>query len=316
MELSVISGEDISRRVDIGRIVEAVEAGFSRGRARQEPRVIADLGAGTVLIMSAHDDEHYVAKYIAIHPGNAAAGLPTANSLVLLARRATGVPLSIMEGGILTAYRTGATSAVVAKHLAPGGDLTVGFLGAGLQARAHAAALARVLRLRRILVHDPDRGRAESFASSVGTIAEVSLAGSPEAIARESDVIVAATTSRTPVFPGSSLDPERDALIISIGWLDVNSREVDEETVRRSALVVVDTEAALEESAELRGALGSGALGRDKVIDLASLLRRSWDRGRPRGPVLYKGVGTPLEDLFAAVAVYEELGRSAISVEL
>ncbi|MGC9075680.1 MAG: ornithine cyclodeaminase family protein [Conexivisphaera sp.] len=322
MELAMISRDTLSREVDIGRIVEAIEEGFLRDDARAEPRIIADTGRGTMLVMTAHDAAYSIVKYIGIYPGNTGLGLPTASSIVLLAESSTGVPVAAVDGSLLTVYRTGATSAVVAKHLLRGGSLTVGFIGSGLQARAHAAALRSALgsRIVRALTYDVDGARAEALASALrrDMSLEASVAEDPDYLVISSDLVVATTTSRSPVFHGDILADGRHRLIISIGWLDVNSTEVDRETVRRSSMIVVDTEAALSESAEIRNALESMDTAHERILTLAELLRRtrSGNLSSPIGTVLYKGVGTALEDLFAAESVYRSLRNSANRVTL
>ncbi len=305
VELAIISG-DLLSGLDVGRLVDAIEEGFLRGKAVAEPRLITTVGGGTALVMSAHDDRFLALKYIGVYPGNAALGLPTASSIVLLADGSTGVPLAIIDGSLLTAYRTGATSAVVARRAAPEGPLSLGFLGAGLQARAHAAALLAALggRAEDALVYDLDEGRARELARYIGKSLRARVASSPEEVMGSSNVIVAATTSRSPVVLGGSLGRE-DVLVISIGWLDERSKEVDEEVVRRSSLIVVDSEAALREAAELREALEKGAVDRGRIATLAELLREG--RRRPPGLVLYKGVGTAVEDLLAAELAYYEM---------
>jgi ornithine cyclodeaminase/alanine dehydrogenase-like protein (mu-crystallin family) len=317
MRVSVIPGRLISESLDVGKLIGAIEEGFRRADAMLEPRAIYPVDGGTVLLMSAHDSRYHVLKYIAIYPRNAELGLPTASSVVVLSRSSTGEPLSIIEGGLLTAYRTGATSAAVAKRLAPRGRLTVGFLGAGAQARAHAAALSRVLAIERAVIHDPNWGRAEELSRFIreGLGVPAEAVRDPDALAGASDVLVAATTSRVPVVRWEALAGRGDKLVISIGWLDVHSREVDEATVLRSSLRVVDTYAALEEAAELREPVRRGLLGRGDFVELRALLSGP-PTSHPGGIVLYKGVGTPLEDLFAAEAAYEELGGAAEAVDL
>lgn len=305
----MISRDTISSHVDIGRLMDAIEEGFVRAGAELEPRMISKAGGGTALLMPAHDDEYYVAKYIGIYPRNAELGLPTASSLLMLASGRTGVPLAIMDGGLLTAYRTAATSAVVARHLAPRIPVTVGFIGAGLQARVHATALRAALRVDRVLVYDVDRARSEKFSELLRDAVNVGVEHDPDNLVRASDVVVSATTSRDPVFRGDALGGAGGSkLIISVGWVDASSREIDDETLRRSSAIIVDTRAALEEAAELREALGGGVIGRDKIVELSDLLKGKYsNKFSDNSPVLYKGVGTALEDLLAAEAVYRDL---------
>lgn len=94
-------------------------------------------------------------KWVAAYPGNPAQGLPYISALVILNDAATGLPLSVMDGSWMTAWRTGAVSAVTAKRLARPGSRVLGLCGAGVQGRTNLRSLALVLKdLEEVRVYD------------------------------------------------------------------------------------------------------------------------------------------------------------------
>src|SRR5579864_481338 len=100
-------------------------------------------------------------KWVSAFPENKQRGLPAVSGLVILNDPETGLPEAILDAAWITAARTGAVSAVAARALARPESQTLGLLGAGVQARAHVAALKLALpRLRRVLVYAP---RAEAM---------------------------------------------------------------------------------------------------------------------------------------------------------
>jgi ornithine cyclodeaminase/alanine dehydrogenase len=106
-------------------------------------------------------------KWVSGYPDNASRGLPYISGLLILNDDETGVPLSIMDCTWITAMRTGAATAVAAKHLARPEARTVGILGCGVQARSHLEALGAVFSLERVIGYDIVPERAERFAHEV-----------------------------------------------------------------------------------------------------------------------------------------------------
>jgi ornithine cyclodeaminase/alanine dehydrogenase len=179
----------------------AVEAAFlaaSRGRATTRPALSIPAGGaasfrakGGVLL----DEGFGAVKWYGYFPGNAAAGVAEFRPLVLLNEAATGLPVAIMGGDLITAMRTAAITAVGAKHLARPGSSTIGFVGCGTQARANLRALLPIVPLRRALLHGNRAATMEAFASFVrqeGLAAEI-VADPRDALAAE---IVVTTVPR------------------------------------------------------------------------------------------------------------------------
>jgi ornithine cyclodeaminase/alanine dehydrogenase len=107
-------------------------------------------------------------KWVSGFPDNPERGLPYVAGLLILNDVETGLPLAIMDAGWITAMRTGAATAVAAKHLARPDASSIGILGCGVQGRSNLEALQAVLPLARAHAFDTDREVAERYAREMG----------------------------------------------------------------------------------------------------------------------------------------------------
>jgi len=71
--------------------------------------------------------------------------LPLLSGVVILSDPADGAPLAVMDGGVITAWRTGAGVGVAVRHLGRPETQTAAVLGCGARARSSVRALAAVL---------------------------------------------------------------------------------------------------------------------------------------------------------------------------
>jgi alanine dehydrogenase len=228
------------------------------------------------------------AKLVTFYPGNR--DLPTHHALVLLFRAETGEPLAVMDGRLITEMRTAAVSAVATKALARRDASVLALIGSGVQARSHLEALRQVRELREVRVWSPRH--ADAFARDFGARA----ARSAEEAVRGADLIVTATTSRTPVLAGAWVSP--GAHVNVVGATRPDWRELDDDLVRRAKLVVESREAAAREAGDVAAA---GAISAEigEVLRGAKPGRESDDE-----ITLFKSVGVAVEDIASADLVY------------
>jgi ornithine cyclodeaminase/alanine dehydrogenase-like protein (mu-crystallin family) len=319
-------------RADLERVfapldmIEALARAFRRyakGSCAVPLRTTTPVGADGVLLAmpAAFSDgpEHGLGtKLVSVYPGNLARGHPTVYASYVLMDGATGQPLALLEATFLTALRTGATSALAARHLARPDARRVVCFGAGVQARFQLLCLAAARRLERVVVcgRDPDRARGFVAAMKEALGGIVELGDDPRAAVREADLIVCATTSVTPVVFGADLQP--GVHVDAVGAFRPAERELDSEAVRR-ARVVVDTYAgALEEAGDIVIPLREGVIDRAHVVaELAELVTgKRAGRTSERDITVFKSVGFALEDLAAAQLAYERARAKGIGVEV
>ncbi len=163
--------------------------------------------------------------------------LPRASALIVLNDVERGLPLTVMDGTLISAMRTGAASGVGAKYLARQNAAIIGLIGAGVQSRTQLMAM-KVVRpgLQRALVFDIRRDRAEAFAAEMGPRLnlDIQLADSSEAVARQADILVTATTNITkPIIHNGWLRP-------GSFYAHVSGYECEYDLLRRADKVIVD----------------------------------------------------------------------------
>ena len=281
----------------MGDLIAAMERALqalSSGEVVQPTRAIVPITehAGFLGSMPAYASGQLGAKLVTFFPDNQ--GIPTHHAVIVLFRADTGEPVAIMDGRLITEMRTGAVSAVATRMLAREDASILAILGSGAQARSHLEALRLVRQFREVRVWSPRH--AGAFAREFG----VHEASSPEHAVRGADVIVVATTSRTPVLFGDWLSP--GVHINAVGAVRPEWRELDDAVLRAAKLYVESREAASCESGDVRAAGGIVAeIG--EVIGGTKPARQSDEE-----ITLFKSVGVAVEDLASAALVFRQVG--------
>ncbi|MFS4579812.1 ornithine cyclodeaminase [Phaeobacter sp. C3_T13_0] len=131
------------------------------------PRVASHSDVGVIELMPTSDGEAYGFKYVNGHPKNTSEGLQTVTAFGLLADVYTGYPVLLTEMTILTALRTAATSAMVAKHLAPKGATTMAMIGNGAQSEFQSLAMQAICGLSSVRLYDIDPAATAKCAANL-----------------------------------------------------------------------------------------------------------------------------------------------------
>jgi ornithine cyclodeaminase len=120
------------------------------------PRIAAHSAEGVIELMPTSDGSIYGFKYVNGHPKNNREGRQTVAAFGVLSNVATGYPVLLSEMTILTALRTGATSALAAKYLAPKGARVMALIGNGAQCEFQALAFKAVCGIDTVRLYDID----------------------------------------------------------------------------------------------------------------------------------------------------------------
>jgi alanine dehydrogenase len=298
----VLSDGQLRALLQSEKVIQAIRAAFARGfsSVRMPVRTLLQLRDAVLLIMPCYDSAMEAAGVKLVSVGRD--GVQATYELLDVA---TGASLARMEADYLTNLRTAATSAVATDLLARSEVRTLGIFGSGRQAAAHFAVLPKVRRFERFLVCGS--GRSDLTASCRKMEAEQGIKVEPvsaEACARESDVICTCTTSAEPLFNGCWLRPGTHLNLI--GAFQPHTREVDDETVRRSRVVVDTYEGAFAEAGDLLLPMRKGVIDRAHVVaDLHELISgKKRVRTSDNDITLFKSLGCALEDLATAVIAY------------
>jgi alanine dehydrogenase len=322
----LLSRSDVQKALSMKDAIELVERGFVEFGGGgvdmpQRPVILVPEHEGFAGFMPALVREMgaLAIKTVTAFKGNPKKGLPTILGTVTLLDAETGMPLSVMDAGYLTAVRTGAASGVATKYLAKE-DASVGALfGAGVQGATQLEAICTVRNIAEVRVFDTDRQAAEKFAREMagrGPVpSRVEVVGSAKEALSGADVVATATTSPRPIFDGDDLSP--GVHVNGVGSHTPGARELDTRTIVRSKIVCDSVEACLAEAGDLLIPMQEGALKESDIHGgLADVISgRVPGREGDEEITLYKSVGLAFQDAVTALRTYEKAKSAGLGIE-
>ena len=289
----ILDEDGVRKLLKMRELIPAMERALSElsgGRAVQPLRTVIPVAEhqGFLGVMPAYVSGALGAKLVTFFPNNR--DVHTHHAVIILFRPETGEPLVTMDGRLITEMRTAAASAVATRALARPDATVLAILGSGVQARSHLEALRLVRRIREVRVWSPRN--APVFAARF----RVRAAGSAEEAVRGADIVVVATTSKTPVLKGAWLSA--GAHVNAVGASRPDWRELDDEVLARAKVFVDSREACSRESGDvIAGGKIAAEIG--SVVSGAAPGRTSADE-----ITLFKSVGIAVEDVVSADLVY------------
>lgn len=289
-------------------LLERAFAHEAQGQVRMSPKFVTDFDGGSMRILFAADS---AAGYCAIKAYHNVRGAGV-RYVVSLYRLKDGELLALLDGRPITDLRTGAASGVIARRAAVPGPVTVGLIGSGHQAATQLEALAAVYPVRSAMVYSPTAANRDAFARRMSARLGFPVApvDSAQAAVQGHPVVAAASSARgaEPVLRGEWLGSCR--LLCAVGNTRAQFAEADVRCFADARLVVVDSIHALEEAGELKRAIAAGALPESKRATLGQVVTGAVDVPGT-GLIVFKSVGTALQDLALAARYYELIGASA-----
>lgn len=212
----------------------------------------------------------------------------------------------LVEGSRITDFRTGAISGLAVEKLAGPQVETLTVIGAGIQARTQVLAILHARpSIQRILVTSRTASRRDEFVATMssellgkGHRVTIEVSDDPASAAGVADILVAATTSSSPVVFDEWIT-KPDVVVCGVGSHDRRSSELDSALVGRANTVAVDTlTGGLDGAADISVPVEQGLVARDSVIELGELLR--WEGAAAEGLSVFKSVGFSSADIIAA----------------
>ncbi len=314
--MKIISAETLDAALDPKSLADALRDAFRADievPVRHHHEIARPDADATLLLMPAwtgrDNSESFVGtKIVTVYPANGAKSLPAVMGTYLLIKGDTGAPLVAMDGARLTVWRTAAASALAARYLVKPAAARMVMIGAGALApfliRAHCAEspISDVA----LWNHRPERAehvaadlRAEGFPVRAVTDLETAV--------READLVSSATLSSTPLIHGAWLKP--GVHLDCVGAFKPSMRETDDAVITRASLFCDTRAGALKEGGDYAQPLAAGLITQETIkADLFDLARGT-HRGRASADeiTMFKSVGTAIEDLAAAIAVWKRV---------
>lgn len=307
---------DVRQLFSVEDAIEVVESALvaqASGRAANQPRRRVQVPGGTLHYMAGMDltrDALGIKSYTAFRGGAA--------FLVLHYSASTGRLLALIEANWLGAARTGAASGVATRHMARTDAAVCGLIGAGSQARTQLEAVCKVRPIRQVKVFSRTPERRQQFCERMGPRLglEIAPVASAEEAVRDAQVLITATTARTPVLQGEWLAP--GCHVNAMGSNSLARVEIDAATVARCARVVVDSvEQAKLEAGDLVLSIERGTLRWDDVIELRHVVAGHIPGRQADDEItLFDSLGLGLEDVASAAVIYERARERGVGQEI
>jgi ornithine cyclodeaminase/alanine dehydrogenase-like protein (mu-crystallin family) len=310
----VIGADDIGRLLTYPALIDALAQAFRDDIVVpvRHHHTIAQPGADATLLLmpawTATGQNFIGCKLVTVFPDNAKAGRPSLYGTYLLASGETGEPLAVMDGRVLTAWRTAAASALAARHLARADAAHLVMVGAGALAPHLVCAHACVRPIETVTLWNRTRARAERLAADLEDRFAVDVADDLETAVRQADIVSCATLSAEPLVRGAWLKP--GAHVDLVGGFTPGMREADDEAVRRARIYVDTRTGTVKEAGDIVDPIRRGLIKEDDIQGDLFDLCRGVEPGRKTAAetTLFKSVGTAIEDLAAAMLVWRRLG--------
>ncbi len=318
--MQILNSETVAENLPWTALVDRLERAFAGGietPPRHHHAVARNDGEATMLLMPAWEEQgersgYLGVKMVNVFPQNADRGLPAISGLYLLSDGTTGQPLACIDGSELTRRRTAAASALAARYLAREDADTLVVVGTGKLAPMLIEAHASVRPIRRVVVYGRNLEKAKTLAKAYegyrgGQVAFDSVTASDDlaSVVPEADIVSAATLSTRPIIQGEWLKP--GCHLDLVGAFRPDMRETDSECVARSRVFVDSYAGAKGEAGDLHYAVKDGVFDMGRIqAELAELATGARPgRSGESEITLFKSVGVSLEDLAAAVLVWE-----------
>lgn len=258
-------------------------------------------------------------KAVTVYKDNPSShGLPATLATIALMDSQTGQTVAVMDGGYITAMRTGAVTGLATKYLARANSTVAGVMGAGVQARTQLWGMAAGANLERALVFSLDSPEAQrAFADDASQMLgiPVEIAGSGRELVESVDILSLATTATTPIIDGDWVKPGLH--INGIGSHAVGVRELDTKTVVKSKLVCDQVDACLVEAGDVMMPIEEGALDPADIYGEIGELITGAKTGRESDDevTLFKSVGLSIQDISASHYVYQRALEEEVGTE-
>ncbi len=293
--LPFIGESQIAAKLEWLPLIDAMEAAmtaFSAGEVAQPVRQMVPVpGENAIIAAMPAVGEAMAVKVVTLFHDNGALGLPTHQAVILVFDKANGSPLAVLDGRLITEMRTAAGSAAAARKLAPADTPVLAILGNGMQARAHAEALAEVRTFDEIRLWARNGERGREAAAEIGA----AFCENAEDAVRGADIVACTTSAIEPVLEGAWI--KAGAFVTSVGWNTKDGRELDDAAMAHT-VIVESIEAARDQAGDVRRS------GCEIFAEIGEIYAGT--KSVPTGEtVIFDSVGIAIMDAAAAKLAYD-----------
>jgi len=322
----LLSKSDVMNLLDMKTTMEVVEKAFAElydGSANMPQRTVIAVPEheGVALFMPAlmKNLGALGTKIVTVYKNNVPKyNMPTVLGTILILDQKTGNAEAIMDGGFITAMRTGSVSGIATKYMANPNAKIASIIGSGIQAKTQVWATVEAHKFDEYYVFsiDPPE-KIDAFCQEMQDKHGIPFkrANSIEEAVRIADVLTLATSAKDPIINGDWLKP--GCHINGIGSHAPAMREIDEKTVMKARIIADQKSACLAEAGDFIIPIKEGKISEDNIIgDLGGVVSgKIAARTSPEEITLFKSVGLAIQDISTAFAVYQLAKEKGIGKE-
>ncbi len=323
----ILTADDVRKALPMNQAIQAMKdayASLSNGTAEVPLRTRLPIPNSEALslfmpaFVSSPEGNALAIKVVSLFPTNPARGLAYIQAAVLVFDPETGQAIALLEGGALTAIRTGGASGAAIDLLARPDSRVAAIFGAGAQGRTQLEAACTARKIEAAFVFDADIAKAVSFAEEMKKKLNMDVrvaANSREAV-QNADIICTATTSTKPVFHDSHI--KAGTHISAVGSYTPEMQEVPAETLQRARIYIDSRAASLVEAGDLIQPINAGLFDESHIHgELGELIAgKISGRQSPDEITYFKSVGVAVQDAMAAQVALINARKMNIGTEV
>ena len=311
--MDICTQKDITEKLDFQSLIEALHAGFKKDYTIP-PRIHLnydnpqDGNQNTMLLMPAiSTGEVAGVKVVNVAPANSHRDLPSIQGIYYLLNAVTGEPKAIFDAKSLTNWRTAATSALAATYLSRENAETLLMIGTGSLAPFIIDAYRAIRPIEKLMIYGRDQRKAKVLADTkAGQFKKIIVVENLAEAVPHADIVSVATLSTSPLVYGDWLKPGQHVDLI--GSYRPDTREADDEVLKKANIYVDSLEMAPKESGDLAIPIKSEVISLEDIKGDLFQLCKNETRGRFSNEeiTVFKSVGHALEDLVTAQLILNQ----------
>ena len=324
-EMLLLSKQEIQSILTIRdtiNILESAFAEFANGNVDLPERtyIHSKENNGMTLFMPGYLKESHTlgTKIVTVYNGNKKYNLPSVIGTIFLLDDKTGEPLAIMDGTLITAFRTGAVAGLAAKCLARQNAEVHTLFGTGGMAAPHALAINEVRAIKKLNVVSASSKESKiDFVNSLKEKinCEIVICENAEEAVREADIVTLITSAKVPVINGYWIKPGTH--IHSAGAHSPQMREIDTATIIKSKCVCDSFDACKKEAGDFIIPIQENRWSWNKLHGTLGQIcsKEIPARENENEITVFKSVGLAIQDLSTANYVYKKAVELGIGTE-
>jgi ornithine cyclodeaminase/alanine dehydrogenase-like protein (mu-crystallin family) len=320
----IIKAAEIKQYYSMKQAIDAMERAFSAlsaGDCHVPMRTVTMLPSSELLMLFkpafVEKDKQVTVKFITQRENSYITGVPSIQGIVMVIDSVTGEIISIMDGGYITALRTGAASGLATRFLAGKDAHTLALFGCGAQGKTQIEAVLCERDIKRILIFDMNRNCASRFIEELhGEYNAEMVFCEDTSVLKEADIICTATNATSPLFKREEV--KKGAHINAIGSFQPHMQELDPWLIRDARVFLDQAEPCLKESGDLIKPITEGIISETHIAGEIGdfLLNRIAGRESEEQITIFKSVGVAIQDYAVATDIYSKSLKQDFGLEI